>query len=165
MKSLSFISPLSVQMGGHNLCNLQLALPRCAPQVLSIFAGRGSPFSAGRGGVGRGAHPWLRSISFKSFQPKRLNLNHRKSFPFAFKQLYNHSHSCDRGQFKHHLSFKTLKLREMSSKFSAKRSSVNHRKSSRNVLRLLLNLLNNYIRKCLTAHSVYINSLDRTQVQ
>ena len=54
-------------MCGHNLCNLQSALPRCAPRVLSIsagrggagqgllFAGRGSPFfrGAGRGGAGR----------------------------------------------------------------------------------------------------------------
>ena len=28
-------------MCGHNLCNLQSALPRCAPRVLSISAGRG----------------------------------------------------------------------------------------------------------------------------
>ena len=30
--------------------------------LLFCGAGRGSPFSAGRGGVGRGAHPWLRRM-------------------------------------------------------------------------------------------------------
>ena len=54
-------------MCGHILCNLQSALPRCAPRVLSIstgrggagqdllFAGRGSPFVCG---AGRCEHPW-----------------------------------------------------------------------------------------------------------
>ena len=64
---ISFSSPFLAQMCGHNLCNLQSALPRCAPRVLSISAGRGgarlafrgagrgSPFfrGAGRGGAGR----------------------------------------------------------------------------------------------------------------
>ena len=41
VKSFSFISPLEAQMCGHNLRNLQSALPRCAPRVFSISAGRG----------------------------------------------------------------------------------------------------------------------------
>ena len=48
---ISFSSPFLAQMCEHNLCNLQSALPRCAPRVLSI--------SAGRGGVGWGEPPWL----------------------------------------------------------------------------------------------------------
>ena len=62
---ISFSSPFLAQMCGHNLCNLQSALPRCAPQVLSISAGRGrarlaffgeggaARFSAGRVGMGQ----------------------------------------------------------------------------------------------------------------
>ena len=54
-------------MCGHNLCNLQSTLPRRAPRVLSISAGRGGARLAfrkagqpvfPRGGVGRGEHPW-----------------------------------------------------------------------------------------------------------
>ena len=54
---ISFSSPFLAQMCGHNLCNLQSALPRCAPRVLSISAGRGGAgqglLFAGRGGAGR----------------------------------------------------------------------------------------------------------------
>ena len=50
-------------MCGHNWCNLQSALPRRAPQVLSISAGRGG---VGRGGVGRGEHPWLKYTNAQS---------------------------------------------------------------------------------------------------
>ena len=59
---ISFSSPFLAQMCGHNLCNLQSALPRCAPRVLSISAGRGGARLAfrgagqpvfPRGGVGR----------------------------------------------------------------------------------------------------------------
>ena len=37
---------------------INFALPRPAGFANFCGAGRGSPFSAGRGGVGRGAHPW-----------------------------------------------------------------------------------------------------------
>ena len=46
---ISFSSPFLAQMCGHNLCNLQSALPRCAPRVLSISAGRGGARLAFRG--------------------------------------------------------------------------------------------------------------------
>ena len=37
---------------------INFAPPRPAGFANFCGAGRGSPFSAGRGGVGRGAHPW-----------------------------------------------------------------------------------------------------------
>ena len=47
---ISFISAFLAQMCGHNnMCNLLSALPRCAPRVLSIFAGRGGARPAFRG--------------------------------------------------------------------------------------------------------------------
>ena len=75
---ISFSSPFLAQMCGHNLCNLQSALPRCAPRFFSISAGRGGAgqglLFAGRGGAGQpvfpwggagwGEHPWFKSCTY-----------------------------------------------------------------------------------------------------
>ena len=62
---------LCVMKGDHQW-NLQSVLPRCAPRISRILRGgagqglllRGGAafFSAGLGGVGRGAHPWWDEI-------------------------------------------------------------------------------------------------------
>ena len=48
-------------MCGHNLCNVQSALPRCAPRVLSLSAGPGGAgqglLFARRGGAGQPVFP------------------------------------------------------------------------------------------------------------
>ena len=59
---ISFSSPFLAQMCGHNLCNLQSALPRCAPRVLSI--------SAGRGGTGRGKACFSRGRAGQTVFPR-----------------------------------------------------------------------------------------------